>query len=313
MSKSIAVVVGPSSSQLGSAVCELLEVAPVPCAWERFPDGEMLVELRETVRGKDVFVMQAARPPVERHVMELLCLADACRRAGAARLTAVIPYLGYARQDRRIGRQSLGARVIANVIETAGFDRLILIDAHTSAIEGFFDVPIEHLTAVPLLAQAALRSMREHSVVVAPDLGAVTRAREYARLLSVPAAFVQKTRLSGERVEAHQVVGTVMGRAPLVIDDMVSTGGTIDAAVRALRAAGAVGPFVLAVTHPLLVGRAHHVLAALELSRMLVTDTVPIERQRLPGVEIVSVAPLIATAIRRDVRDESLADLRAPA
>jgi len=313
MSGSIAVVVGPSSSQLGSTVCELLEVAPVPCAWERFPDGEMLVELRETVRGKDVYVMQATRPPVEQHLMELLCLADACRRAGAARLTAVIPYFGYARQDRRSGRQSLGARVITDVIETAGFDRVMLIDAHTPAIEGFFRVPIEHLTAVPLLAQAALRSMREHSVVVAPDLGAVKRAREYARLLSAPVAFVQKTRLSGERVEAHQVVGTVHGRAPLVIDDMVSTGGTIDAAVRALRAAGAVGPFALAVTHPLLVGRAHDVLAALELSRMLVTDTVPIERQRLPGVEIVSVAPLIATAIQRDARDESLADLRAPA
>jgi ribose-phosphate pyrophosphokinase len=309
----LALVVGPASSQLGSGVCHLLEVVPLPCTWERFPDGEMLVELRDTVRGKNVFVIQATSPPVEQHVMELLCLADACRRAGAARLTAVIPYFGYARQDRRTGRQSLGARVIADVIETAGFDRLMLIDAHTPAIEGFFRVPIEHLTAVPLLARAALHSMGENAVVVAPDLGAVKRAREYARLLSVPMAFVQKTRLTGERVEAQQVVGHVQGRAPLVIDDMVSTGGTVEAAVRALRAAGAAAPVALAVTHALLAGRAHDVLAALELSRILATDTVPIDRERIPGLDILSVAPLIATAIRRDARDESLADLRAPA
>jgi ribose-phosphate pyrophosphokinase len=309
----LAVVVGPASVHLGSAVCDLLEVTPIPCAWEWFPDGEMLVELRDTVRGKDVFLIQATRPPVEQHVMELLCLADAARRGGAARLTAVIPYFGYARQDRRSGRQSLGARIVANVIETGGFDRLMLVDAHTPAIEGFFRVPIEHLTAVPLLAQAALRSMRDNSVVVAPDLGAVTRAREYARLLSVPVAFVQKTRLTGERVEAHQVVGHVRGRAPLVIDDMVSTGGTVEAAVHALRAAGAAGPFALAVTHALLVGRARDVLAGLELSRVLTTDTVPIDGQQIPAIDIVSVAPLLATAIRRDAQDESLADLRAPA
>lgn len=313
MGTSIAVVVGPASVELGSSVCDLLEVAPVPCVWERFPDGEMLVELGDTVRGRDVFVLQATSPPVERHLMELLCLADACRRAGASRLTGVIPYLGYARQDRRSGRQSLGARIVADVIETAGFDRLMLVDAHTPPIEGFFRVPIEHLTAVPLLAQAALRSMRDNSVVVAPDLGAVKRAREYARLLSVPVAFVQKSRLTGERVEAHQVVGHVQGRAPLVVDDMVSTGGTAAAAVQALRAAGAAGPFALAATHALLVGDAPDILAALELSRTLITDTVPVDRQRWPAVEIVSVAPLLATAIRRDAHDESLADLRAPA
>lgn len=169
-------------------MCETLRVPPAGYECRRFPDGEIQVEIRESVRGHDVFLLQSTSPPVEQHLMELLLLADACRRAGAARLTAVIPYFGYARQDRRADRRSLGGRVAANVIGTAGFNRLMLVDAHTPGIEGFFDVPIDHLTAVPLLARAAAPSMRQNSVVVAPDLGAVKLARGYARLLQIPMA-----------------------------------------------------------------------------------------------------------------------------
>ena len=307
------VFVGPASARLGAEVCETLRVAPAAYECRRFPDGEMQIEIRESVRGRDVYLLQSTSPPVEQHLMQLLLLADACRRAAAARLTAVIPYFGYARQDRRTDRRSLGARVAANVIATASFDRLMLIDAHTPAIEGFFDIPIDHLTAVPLVARAAAPSMRDNSVVVAPDLGAVKRAREYARPLQVPMAFVHKTRLNGEEVEAHGVIGDVRGRLPLVVDDMLSTGGTLEAAIGALRAAGAVEPIAVAVTHALLVGRAREILRKLPLTRLIAADTVTMEPPPVAHLEVTSVATLIATAIRRNHRDESLADLRVRA
>ena len=307
------VLAGPASSRLGMEVADLLRVPPVAYECLRFPDGEIQIDIRESVRGRDVYILQSTSPPVERHVMELLLIADACRRAGAARLTAVMPYFGYARQDRRTDRRSLGARVAADVIATARFDRLMLIDAHTPAIEGFFDIPIDHLTAVPLLARAALPSIRENSVVVAPDLGAVKLARQYARLLQVPMVFVQKTRLTGEEVETHGVIGDVRGRQPLVVDDMISTGRTLEAAFAALRDAGAVEPMTVAVTHALLVGRAREVLRTAALARLIAADTVTIEPPPASHLEITSVAPLIATAIRRNHRDESLADLRTPA
>jgi ribose-phosphate pyrophosphokinase len=264
------------------------------------------------VRARDVFIIQATSPPVEQHLFELLLLADACRRGGAGRLTAVIPYFGYARQDRRTERRSLGGRVAADAIATARFNRLMLVDAHTPAIEGFFAAPIEHLSAIPLLARAAAPSIRDTSVVVAPDLGAVKRAREFARRLEVPMAFVHKTRLDGDAVEAHGVIGEVRGRAPLIVDDMLSTGATLEAAVAALEAAGAATPMSVAVTHALLVGRAREVLARLALTRLIASDTVAIERPA-PHLEITSLAPLLAAAIRREHRGESLSDLRAMA
>jgi ribose-phosphate pyrophosphokinase len=221
MNDRMTVFAGPASVRLGREVCESLRVAPAVYDCRRFPDGEIQVEIGESVRGCDTFLVQATSPPVEQHLMELLLLADACRRAGARRLTGVVPYFGYARQDRRTGRRSLGARVVADVLATAGFDRLLLIDAHTPAIEGFFDVPIDHLTAVPLLARAAAPSMADNSIVVAPDLGAVKRAREYARLLQTPMAVIHKTRLDGDEVEAHSVIGDVRGRLPLIVDDML--------------------------------------------------------------------------------------------
>jgi ribose-phosphate pyrophosphokinase len=188
----------------------------------------------------------------------------------------------------------------------------MLIDAHTPAIEGFFEAPIEHLTAIPLLARAAAPSISDTSVVVAPDLGAVKRAREFARRLEVPLAFVHKTRLDGDAVEAHGVIGEVRGRTPLIVDDMLSTGATLEAAAAALAAAGAATPISVAVTHALLVGRARDVLARLPLARLIATDTVAIEGAA-PHLEITSIAPLLAAAIRREHRGESLSDLRAMA
>jgi len=307
----MAVFVGPASGPLGSAVCQCLDMPAAPYECRRFPDGEAQVEIQASVRGHDVYLLQSTSPPVEQHLMELLLLADACRRAGAARTTAVIPYFGYARQDRRTSRRSLGARVAANLVATARFDHLMLIDAHTPAIEGFFDVPLDHLTAVPLLARAAAASIGEDAVVVAPDLGAVKLARAYASRLHVPMAFVHKTRLNGEAVEARAVIGDVRGRVPLIVDDMLSTGATIEAAFGALRGAGASEAVFVAVTHALLVGRAREVLQRLPLARVMASDTVMIEPPPPARFEVTSVAPLVATAIRRNHHDESLADLRA--
>ena len=307
------VVAGPASAGLGAEVSALLQIQALAYECQRFPDGEMQVDLRDSVRGRDIYVLQATCPPVDRHLVELLLLADACRRAGAARLTGVIPYFGYARQERRTERRSLGARVAADIVATGGFDRLMLIDAHTPAIEGFFNVPIDHLTAVPLLAAAAKPFVDAASVVVAPDLGAVKLAREYSRLLQAPMAFVHKTRLSGHAVAAHGVIGDVRNRTPLIVDDMLSTGGTIAAAVRALREAGALEPLTVAVTHALLVGNARDVLHPLPIRRLIVGNTVAVENAGDLPLEVTSVAPLIATAIRRNHYDESLADLRVRA
>jgi ribose-phosphate pyrophosphokinase len=260
-----------------------------------------------------VYLLQSTSPPVDQHMIELLLLADACRRAGAVRLTAVIPYFGYARQDRRSARRSLGGRVAANVLGTCGFDRLMLIDAHTPAIEGFFDMPLDHLTAVPLLARAVTPLIGETTIVVAPDFGAVKLARAYANQLHVPMAFVHKTRLNGEAVEAHAVIGEVRGRVPLIVDDMLSTGATIEAAVGALVQAGAAEPMSVAVTHALLVGRAREILQRLPLANVVATDTVASEPPAPSQVQVCSVAALLATAIRRNHHDESLADLRSSA
>ena len=311
MEHRLTVFAGPASSELGSQVCAALQISRGRFICRQFPDGETEIEVQQSVRGHDVYLLQSTSPPVEQHLMQLLLLADACRRAGAARLTAVIPYLGYARQDRRVDRRSLGARVAADTIGAGRFDRVMLIDAHTPGIEGFFDIPVDHLTATPRLATAVARLAVGNGVVVAPDLGAVKLARAYAKALHLPMAIVHKTRLSGDAVEAEAVIGDVRGRQPIIVDDMLSTGGTVAAAVTALRAAGTIEPVAVAVTHALLAGRARELLDELSLERVMATDTVAIAPSDSARLEITSVAPLIASAVQANHREQSLASLRA--
>lgn len=280
------------------------------CVRERFPDGELHVEVRETVRGQRVYVMQPTSPPVEEHLFEMLLLADACRRAGAARLTAVVPYLGYARQDRRaVGREPIAARVAANVISAGGFDGVIMMDLHTRAAEGFFSVPAEHLSSVPLLAEALKPWATEQAVLVAPDLGAVKLAERYSRILKLPIATIHKTRLSGREVQVQQLVGEVRGRAPLIVDDLLSTGGTVAAAVRALLAAGCTPDVTVVVTHGLFAHPAEDVLRELPIARVVTTDSIAPRADLALPIHIVTIAPLLAEVIRRLDRDESLGDL----
>jgi ribose-phosphate pyrophosphokinase len=309
MATGLSFFVGTAIPDLGANIAEELGIHPGACVLQPFPDGELQVELQQSVRGHDVYLIQSTSPPVEKHLIELMLLADACHRAGAERVTAIVPYLGYARQDRRVARrQALGGRVIADVIQSGAIHRLVVVDVHTPAIEGFFSIPLEHLSAVPLLADAVRPAVHEKSIVVAPDLGAVKLAEHYARLLELPLAIVHKTRVGGREVSVRQVVGEVRDRSPILVDDMLSTGCTIEAALKALVAAGSRTDSTAVVSHGLFVGQADEVLLPLGLQNIFTTDSVTQHPNRLP-VEVRSLGPLAAEAIRRLHTGDSLGDV----
>jgi len=300
---------GTAHRALASSVSSALGADTLVGEVERFPDGE-LRPIMPGVRGDDVFVVQPTGPPVNDHLVELLLLIDACRRAGAGRVTAVVPYFGYARQDRRNrDGQAIGARVVAAAIASAGADRLVVIDPHTVVLEAMFAIPVETLTAVSAIADTLLPAVTPDAVVVAPDLGAVKLAERYASLLGLPVVIVRKTRMSGTTVRAEELVGQVDGRPAIVVDDMISSGATIEAAVRLLLDNGARPDVVVAATHGLFVGEAVERLAKLPLRRLVVTDSLSgVESHALP-VEVTSIAPLLATAIGRLHGDEPVAEL----
>jgi ribose-phosphate pyrophosphokinase len=289
---------GSSHPTLGGAIAKVLGLEPGRCVVDHFPDGEHHVEVAEDVRGCDVYLVQPLGPPVDSHLMELLLLVDACRRRGAARVTAVVPYLAYARHDRReTGREPLGARLVADLIRAAGVDRLVTVDLHSPAVEGCFNIPVEHLSAMALLAEHLRQTDLAGSVIVSPDLGAVKRAERYAAILKLPVAVVHKRRMSGSEVKAHNITGEVKGCAPILVDDMISTAGTIEAAVHALLDAGCTPEVTVVATHALLVGSALERLQGIPLRRLLTTDSVP-RPQHLPlPLEVVSIASLVARAI----------------
>ncbi len=302
------VISGTSNGPLAAAVAAALACDLTPCEVERFPDGE-LRPVVANVRGSDVYVVEPTGPPANEHVVELALVLDACRRGGADRITAVVPYFGYARQDRR-GRsgEAVGARVIADMLVAAGAQRLVVIDPHTAALEAMCSAPVEMLTAVPVLAQALAPTVTADAVLVAPDLGAVKLAERFASLLDRPVAVVRKSRLSGTAVRAEELVGDVAGRPAVIVDDMISTGATIEAAARVLRAHGSTDQIVAVASHGLLVGSAAQRMAA-SIAGLLVTDSVlPAEQSALP-VEVQSVAGLLADAIDRLHHNQDLADL----
>jgi ribose-phosphate pyrophosphokinase len=301
---------GSANAALAGAIAARLGTPLATRVLERFPDGELHVELRESVRARRVFLLQPTSPPVEAHLFERLMLADACRRAGTRELVAVMPYFGYARQDRRArGREPIGARLVCDLLAAAGIAAAVVLDLHSRAVEGFFSMPAEHLSAVPLLADDIRADVTDRTVVVAPDLGAVKLANRYGRILGCPVATVYKTRLSGRDVKVQQVVGDVRDRAPIVVDDMISTGGTVAAAVRALIAAGCRPDLTVVATHGVFTEHAAETLSALPISRLVTTDSVAARRDLPLPLQVVSVAPLLTDAIARLDRDQSLGDL----
>jgi ribose-phosphate pyrophosphokinase len=303
---------GTANPPLAEGVASALGVPLGERVIERFPDGELHVEINASVRGHDVFLFQPTSAPIEEHLVELLLLADACHRAGASRQIAVMPYFGYARQDRRTSwREPVAVHVIANLIGASAVERVVGVDLHSAAIEGVLPMPLEHLSAVSMLAEAARGTDGPNRVVVAPDLGAIKLAEQYATRLDLPVAIVHKIRLSGEDVSVRHITGEVRGLAPIIVDDMITTGGTIAAAAAAVLQAGGEPDVMVVTTHGLLVGHALERLSRLPLRRLIVTDSMLLpERLPFPS-EVVSLAPLLATAIKRLHNDASMRDLIA--
>jgi ribose-phosphate pyrophosphokinase len=244
--------------------------------------------------------------------MELLFLTDACRRAGASRVTGVIPYFGYSRQDRRArDREAVGARLVADLLKSSGIDRIVAVDLHTPTIEGFFGVPLEHLSAVPILAEAVLPLMSADSVILAADLGAAKLAGSYAQLLHKPIVVVHKIRINSEEVQVRGIVSDVHGRSAILIDDMITTGATIEAAVKAFIDDGGAGEIIVAACHGLLIGTAGERLRHLPIKRILVTNSVDVPNNLSLPIEKVSLAPLLAEAITRLHKNQSMSELIA--
>jgi len=292
----VTILTGTGGRELGRAACELADLAPTGCRIERFPDGEIDVELETGVGGRTVVLVQSTSPPVQERLVELLALADACRRDGADRIVAVVPSFGYARADVRRGRRApLMSRLVADLMEAAGIGEVVTVDAHREQLEGCFRVPLLNLSAVEILADAVEGLVEQGTVVVSPDRGAAELAAAYAGRLGLETVVLDKRRTSGSEVEAAGLAGgEVEGRRCLIVDDMVTTGGTVVEAIRVLREAGAEAPFTLAATHPLLVGDALRLLPEAGVERLVTTDSVPQQCPRPDWIDLCSLAPLVA-------------------
>lgn len=281
---------------------------------DHFPDGELHVQIQESVRGRDIYIVQSTSPPVNEHLMELLVMIDACHRASAGRITAILPYYGYARQEKKTtGREPITAKLVANLLAAAGANRVAAIDLHSSAIQGFFDIEMIHLTAIPLLANH-LRShldLRE-SVLVSPDTGRVKAAERYANLLDVPIVVMHKRRSGkqGEEVEVGAIVGSVEGRRPIIVDDIIATGSTISTCAKALLDVGALPNMTVVAMHGVFSPPAEQRLALPEIEQIITTNTIPLNTTLLQQkTTVISVAPLLAEAILRLHQGSSISAL----
>jgi ribose-phosphate pyrophosphokinase len=279
----------------------------------RFSDGEINVELMENVRERDVFLLQSTCPPVNDSLMELLVMADACRRASARRITAVVPYFGYSRQDRRprATRSAITAKLVANMVSGAGVSRLLTVDLHSDQIQGFFDIPVDNVYASPVLLGEAWKQAYSKVIVVSPDVGGVARARAFAkRLDDAELAIIDKRRPRPNESKVMNIIGKVEGRTCILVDDMVDTAGTLCQAAQALKDEGAT-KVVAYITHPVLSGGAVERIAKSALDELVVTDTIPLSAEAKSAVRVrqLSVAALLAETIRRIRDEESVSSL----
>ncbi len=308
--KKLKIFTGNANPALASEICQYLGVPLGISSVTRFSDGEIQVKIEENVRGADVFIVQPTCQPVNENIMELLIMIDALRRASARRITAVMPYYGYARQDRKTrAREPITAKLIANLLTAAGARRVITMDLHAGQIQGFFDIPVDHLPGGPILADYLARCHLENVVVVSPDVGGVTRARDLAERIGAPLAIIDKRRPEPNVAEINTVIGPVEGRTAILVDDIIDTAGTITKGAEALMDFGATGVYV-ACTHPVLSGPAIERLRASVIKEVIVTNTIPISlERRIEKIKILSVAPLLGEAIIRVHEDLSVSKL----
>jgi len=305
------VFTGNSNVSLSQMICEHLGIPLGKAQVKRFSDGEINVEIDESVRGMDVFVIQSTCPPVNDHLMELLILIDALKRASAARINAVIPYYGYARQDKKVvPRASISAKLVSDLITTAGASRLLTVELHASQIQGFFNIPVDHLYASPLLSDYLKERFQRDLVIVSPDAGGVERARAFAKRLNVGLAIVDKRREMPNVAKVMNIIGDVVGKEAILLDDMVDTAGTLCNAAFALKEEGAENIYAYC-THGILSGGAIDRLMESPLQEVIVTDTIPLRGEAVSckRLKVLSVAPLLAEAIKRIHRDESVSSL----
>lgn len=303
---------GRGSKALTDAICESLEIQPGKANVGEFSDGEINVQIGENVRGRDVFLVNSTCPPVNRHLMELLIMIDAAKRASAERVTAVLPYFGYARQDRKDkARVPITAKLVANLLTAAGCHRILAVDLHCGQIQGFFDIPVDHLNADVVFVNHLLEHpIKENSVVVSPDMGSVKRAREFADRLGMPLAIVDKRRPKENVSEVMHLIGEVTGKHAIIFDDMIDTAGTLIKAARSIKEHGALSVRACA-THPVLSGPAIDNIENSELEEVIVCDAIPLSQRgkQVSKIKVLTLAPLIAEAIRRIHKDESVSSL----
>ena len=304
-------IAGSANPLLANRISAILDIPLTDARLRRFPDGEINVKIEDSMRGHDVFVIQPTSPPVNENLMELFIILDALRRASAGRVTAVVPYYGYARKERKTQpREPISAKLIANFITLAGADRLLLFDLHAEAIEGFFDVPTDHLSPHRIFADYLKTKNLRHLTIVAPDAGGGRRAEAVANDLQAPIAFGYKRRsATDDSVEMIAVSGDVNGRDCVVVEDIITTGGTISKVIQALRNQGA-GRILVAATHPVFTGDAVERLKQSGVEEVIVTDSVPIATEKLgPPLTVLAVAPLLAEAMIRVHENRSVSEL----
>lgn len=309
--ENLAVVTGNAHPELAKSICKYLKLKLSECLVGRFSEGEIRVKIEENIRGKDVFAIQPTCPPVNDNLMELLILIDALKRASAKRITAVMPYYGYARQDRKDQpRVPISAKLVANLITVAGADRVLTMDLHAGQIQGFFDIPLDHLFAVGVFVEYFDKLKLKDLVVVSPDVGGIKMARAYAKRLNAGLAIVDKRRISPESTEAEHILGEIEGKNIILVDDLISTGSSLIEAVEILASNGA-RDIRAAISHGVLCGTAiERVDQCRNLKELLITDSIPLDNHKKhPKIKVLSIADLMGEAIKRIYKEESVSSL----
>ncbi len=309
--RQLAIMSGNAHPHLAQEICTILKIDQTQASVGRFSEGEISVRIKDNIRGKDVFIVQPTCAPVNDNLMEILIMLDAARRASADRITVVLPYYGYARQDRKDQpRVPITAKLVANLIVAAGANRVLTMDLHANQVQGFFDIPVDHLYAINVLAEYFKEKKIDDLVVVSPDVGGIKMARAYAKRLSAPLAIVDKRRMSPEKTEVMHILGDVNGKNVVMVDDIIATGGSLVEAVTALKKFGAKGIYA-AASHGVLSGPAkERIRECKDLLEVVITNSIPLkDAEQNPKIKQLSIAPLLAEAIARTHNEESISSL----